>query len=124
VAGPVVKVEGARELRATMKRAGEDLSDLKEAHGKIGAVVKAATHPPNLTGALAGSIRTSGTKTQAVIRAGGARVPYAGVQEWGWPSHNITGQGYLTGAAKATEPTWTAIYRAEVEKILDRIRGA
>lgn len=122
--GPIVRVEGARELRSTMKRAGEQLTDLRDAHRKVGAVVTAATAPPVKSGALAGSVRPGATQTMALVRAGGARVPYAGVQEWGWPAHSITGKGFLTGAAHGTEPVWVGIYEAEVDKILGRIRGA
>ena len=32
--GPVVQVDGARELRASLKRAGDDLADLKDANDR------------------------------------------------------------------------------------------
>lgn len=107
-----------------MKKAGDNLDEMKEAHAKVSGVVKSATRPPTDSGSLASSVRPGATKTSAVIRAGGSRVPYAGVQEWGWPGHNIPAQPYLTTAAQQTEPVWTGIYQAEVQKILDRIRGA
>jgi len=38
----------------------------------------------------------------AVARAGGARVPYAGVQHYGWPARGITAHPFLTQAVQAT----------------------
>ena len=48
--------------------------------------------------ALAGSIRAGRGKTKSVIRAGKARVPYAGVTHYGWPARNIAPHPFLTDA--------------------------
>jgi hypothetical protein len=69
------------------------------------------------------SVRSSGTKTMALVRAGYASVPYAGVQEWGWPGRNIPAQPFIVPAAHETEPRWYEAYLSEVERILGRIRG-
>lgn len=124
MAGPVVEVIGARQLRATLKRAGDDLSDLKDVHGQISRLVIGATRAPRRTGRLAGSVRGSGTKTQAVVRAGRASVPYAGVIHYGWPGHHIAPNPFLIEAAHGTEPTWRALYLTEVDRILQRVKGA
>lgn len=120
---PQVQVEGARELRTSLKRCGDDLSDLKEANTVVATTVARAAHPPMLTGQLAASIRPSGTKTAAQVRAGGARVPYAGAIHWGWPAHNITAQPFLADAAQATEPIWTATYLQAIDKELAKVKG-
>jgi hypothetical protein len=120
-----VRVEGARELRSTLKRAGENLNDLKAAHSEAAQLVTAASRPrsPRRTGALAGTVRGSGTTTAAVIRAGGARVPYAGPIHFGWPGHNIEAHPFISEAAESTEPAWTRLYVNEVEKILEKVHG-
>jgi hypothetical protein len=123
---PVIKVEGAKELRASLKRAGADMKDFTAAHREAAAVVAAAAGPdtPRVTGMLASSIRPGATQTQAIVRAGGARVPYAGPIHWGWPRRNITPALFLTQPAAQTEPTWTEIYLQRLEDIIDKVHGA
>jgi hypothetical protein len=120
-----IRVEGAPELRRTLKRAGDDLSDLKTAHATAAQYVAARSRgtAPRRKGVLAASVRGSGTKTAAVIRAGGARVPYAGPIHFGWPSRGIAPQPWITEAAEDTEPTWVEIYERAVTRILDRVKG-
>ena len=123
--GGVVEVEGARELRATMRRAGEDLGDLKDAHAQVASYVSAAASgaAPRVSGTLAGTIRGNRAATSAVVKAGGAAVPYAGPILWGWPRRNIRSQPFLTDTAANTEPAWTDIYLQAVRRIVDRIHG-
>ena len=121
-----VTVRGARELRRSMRAAGEDMTQLNAAHKLASAIVAAdaARRAPRRTGRLAGSIRPAGTRTRAEVRAGFKRVPYAGPIHWGWPRKGIRPSLFLTTAAAATETAWTAAYRAEVERILNQIEGA
>jgi phage gpG-like protein len=121
----LASLEGEKELRRTLKAAGDDLADLKAAHARTADTVsvRGRQKAPRRSGRLAGSVRPSGTKTAAVIRAGGGAIPYAGVQEYGWPAHHIPAQPYLVPAAEETQPTWEAEYQADVEKILARVKG-
>lgn len=120
-----IQVQGARELRKTMKAAGEDLGDLKDAHARAGAIAgtRARSDAPRVTGTLGASVRWSGAAGSATIRAGSASVPYAGPIHFGWRARGIAPQPFITEAAQATEPEWTAEYQEAVEKILARIRG-
>lgn len=121
----LVKVEGARELRATMKKAGDDLADLKAANAAAAGIVApaAAGRAPVRTGRLAATVRPAGTKTAAIVRAGRAAVPYAGPIEFGWPGHNIEAQPFITTAAHDTEPEWTEVYWTAINRIINRVRG-
>lgn len=121
----LVRVDGAQQLRATLKAAGDDLSDLKDVNARTAAKVSATAVPrvPRRTGTLAATVRPAGTKTAAIVRAGKASVPYAAVVEFGWPGHNIEPQPYITSAAHDTEPDWTLFYEQEIDKILSRIKG-
>jgi hypothetical protein len=121
---PILEVEGAAELRKTMLAAGQDLSDLTKANKEVAAQVVAAVHAPRRSGALAGSVRGSGTKSGAIVRAGGARLPYAGPIHYGWRARNITPQPFLTDAAHNTEPAWVGTYNHAVDQILAKIKGA
>lgn len=120
-----IQVLGAKELRATLKRAGDDLADLKGAHGAAAQVVtgSARAGAPKRSGRLAANVRGSGAATSATIRAGGASVPYAGPIHFGWPGHNIEPQPFITEAAQRTEPVWVGLYTAAVDKILGRVHG-
>ncbi len=119
-----IEVVGARRLRATMKRAGIDLDELKNAHREAAEVVVKATRAPAVTGRLASSVRPGATKTAAIVRAGYASVPYAGPIHWGWPRRNIRAQPFLSDAATSSEGTWIQAYENEIEDIINRIEGA
>lgn len=124
--GPALQVEGGRELRASLKAAGADLGDLKAAHRAASTLVSAAAagRAPRRTGTLAASLRPGATQTSALIRGGGARVPYGGPIHWGWPGHNIAPNPFISEAAQATEPTWVEAYRRDVAHIVDSVKGA
>ena len=121
-----VEVEGGKELRKSLKGVEDGLKDLQAAHAAAAGIVSAAApaYAPLRSGALAGSIRGSGAKAAATVRAGGAKVPYAGVQEYGWPRRNIAAQPYIVPAAHDTEPTWIAVYQARVDELLGKVKGA
>lgn len=124
--GGGVQVLGARELRATMKRAEVELDDLKEAHAAAARLVayRSAAEAPKVSGTLAGNVRGSGAAGAATIRAGGTRVPYANPIHWGWEARNIAPNEFITRAAESTEPQWLhGIYTPAVDRILDRVRG-
>lgn len=131
--GATVDVDGAVKLRKSLAKAGADVKDFKEVHGKIGDYVgaTAAGRAPRRSGSLAASWRPGATKTQAVVRFGNASVPYANAIHWGTGPrpgkrgpHNIPGRQFATSAAAATEPTWLGWYWDELNKILAKIEGA
>ena len=126
MATPVLlRVDGARQLRTSMKAAGVDLSDLNAVNKQTASLVsaKATSGAPRRTGALAATVRPAGTRTAAIVRAGRATVPYANVIEWGWKARNIEAQPFVKEAAHSTEPEWTSFYETAIAKIIDRIRG-
>lgn len=123
---PLVEVEGARELRRTLKAAGDDLADLSAANAQVASYVaaRASSKAPRVSGKLAGTVRGNKAKANASIKAGGAATPYAGPIHWGWAQHNISPNPFLVDAAHETEPTWTDFYMREIDKILSRVKGA
>lgn len=120
------ELKGAAQLRRTLRQAGDDLTDLKEANARAARVVEPAARSkaPVDTGRLASTIRSSGTKTAGVVRAGRKSVPYAGPIHFGWPARGIPATPFIADAAKQTEPAWGAIYLEAVEKAISRIKGA
>lgn len=122
-AEPIVRVEGVRQLRRALSAAGDDLADFREANAAAAAIAAAAgrSQAPHRSGRLVASVRSSGTKTQAVIRAGGARIPYAGPIHWGWQRRHITAQPFLSAGAQGSEPSWLPVYTAAIDRIVARI---
>lgn len=128
---PIVSVAGGRMLRATLKTADHDLGTLKGVHASVAGVVagRAKQLAPKVSGTLAGTVRPAGTKTAAIVRAGFKRTPYAGPNNWGWPDAAagikgaFDGEHWMTKAAKQTEPQWLALYLAEVNKAISKVKG-
>jgi hypothetical protein len=123
---PTVTVEGLNTLVRTLRRAGEDIAELKEAHAAVGSMVAAAAaqRAPRRSGNLAGSVRPAKRANGARVMAGRASVPYAGPIHWGWPARHITAQPFVSEAARATESRWVARYTHDVQAALDHVRGA
>lgn len=117
---PTVRVSGARELRAALKRAGVSLQDLKDANEAVGQLVADAAKPegPRRTGRLVGSVRPAKAAGRARVMAGGASVPYAGPIHWGWPARGITAQPFIADAAQATEGQWLGQYQEALDDII------
>ena len=97
-------VTGLRETVRSLERLGVAVADMKAVFSKIGKnVVSDAQHlAPHKTGRLAASIKASNTKNKSIVRAGNARVPYAGVQHYGG-YNNISPHPYLTDAIQRNQ---------------------
>lgn len=121
-----IKVEGLNELIRTMNKAGQDISELKDAHHRAGEIVAsyAASIAPRRSGRLAGTIRAARQARRARVQVGRANVPYAGPIHWGWPARHIAAQPFLSEAAQATESTWRPIYEKAIADALEKVRGA
>lgn len=120
-----IKVEGQRELRKTLRQAGDDLEDLKAAHKAAAEIAAGGSRPltPVRSGTLQGTVRAGGTKTSAVLRAGKKAVPYAGPIHWGWPNRGIEPQSFLADGAKNTEPQWVELFYQALDKALKKVKG-
>lgn len=122
---PTVQVQGAKELRAAIKRA-EDVGlvrELKAAHKEAAEVVayEAQTIVPVVSGRLLESIRSSGTQTAGIVRAGKARVPYAGPIHFGWRARNIEPNPFLYEAADSRADEVRDTYFEAVGVVIDQI---
>lgn len=119
-----VKVEGAKRLRKTMKAAGADMKDLsrlnKEAANIVLPVAKAlAPVGDPKGGSIRNTIRAGATQKAGIIRAGNAKMPYAGMLHYGTPGgftdvlgrpNALKPQPWVAMAAKQTEPVWVDNY--------------
>lgn len=96
--GVRVRVEGLSKATRALGKAGADSQDMKVLMHELGMIVVKAASAPVLSGRLSGTIRAGRGKTKAVVRAGGARAPYAGVVHYGWPARNIEPNPFLLNA--------------------------
>lgn len=98
---PLVQVEGAREVRAALKRFDGRLDDLKDVHQAAGQPVadEARAIVPVDDGDLRGTIRLDRRAAGVAVLAGRAAVPYAGVIHFGWAAHGIEPDPFLYDAA-------------------------
>lgn len=97
-----IQVEGLAKTMRALSKAGADAEDMRNLMHRLGTLVVRAANPPVRTGRLAGTVRAGKGKTKAVVRAGGARAPYAGVVHYGWPARAIGAQPFLVGALNRT----------------------
>lgn len=111
-----------RQTIRSLQNAGVEVNDLKGASKKAGNVVvdESKTLVPELTGRLMNSIRASNTKNQSIVRAGGAKVPYAGVIHWGG-YHNIEPHPFLTEALNNKNQEVLTVYEQELAALLNRL---
>lgn len=123
---PGIKVEGLARLVRTLRRAGADLGELKDANRAAAEMVAAEgrARAPRRSGDLAGTIRSARAAARARVLAGRASVPYAAPIHWGWPLRDINAQPFLSEAAQATEPRWVKAYLRDVEHALGNVQGA
>jgi hypothetical protein len=120
-----LQVLGARGLRTTLKQAGLSVQDLKDSHAKVAELVQRGSAPeaPVRSGKLKRSMRSSGTQTAAIVRAGTAAVPYAGPIHWGWEARHIAAQPWIWKEAQDSEPQWLELYMHDLEGIVAKIEG-
>jgi len=97
-----ITVEGIKEVTDSLKKLNKDLESNIELNKELSTTLsqKASAMAPILTGALASSVKGNPSAEKAQILAGSAAVPYAGVQEYGWPDRNIKAQPYLNPAVR------------------------
>jgi hypothetical protein len=126
VSQALVQVDGVRELRASLKRAGDDLGDMKDANAAVAGMVagRASSLAPRVSGRLAASVRGNRAAASAVVKVGTASLPYAGPVHWGWPARHIAANPFAVNAAHDTEPAWTATYLDAIDRIIGKVRGA
>ncbi|MCT2043397.1 hypothetical protein M3D15_08675 [Pseudoclavibacter alba] len=121
-----IRIEGTRQLRRSLRAAGDDLSDLKEAHREAAAIAAEASADlaPKKSGKLAESIRSAGTKTFGEVRAGKKAVPYANPIHWGWFKRGIKPQPFASRGAQDSEGRWIRVYDTALENAIKKVEGA
>jgi hypothetical protein len=122
-ATPNAEIEGLNKLLRALEKLDEAAKDnLKEIGFKVGELVaqQGREEVPVLSGALRGTIRPARSARGAKVRAGSARVPYAGPIHFGWRSRNIRPNQFLYRAVDKNVDRALDMYLEEVYKIWNR----
>jgi len=119
---PTIEVKGADGLRRALRQVEGGTSDLKAAHLTAAKVVseEGSRLAPKRSGKLAASVRAAGQARQGVVRAGFARIPYAGVIHFGWAARNIQPQPFLYDALDSRTGEVMAVYEKQVDSIIKK----
>lgn len=96
--GVRVRVEGLNRVTRQLRAAGTDAQDMRDLMHHLGEIVIDGADIPSRTARLSANVRAGRGQTKAVVRAGSARVPYAGVIHYGWPARGIPARPFLTDA--------------------------
>jgi len=117
-----IKVEGLNQVVRALTEIGFETQDLKAAFGRISAAALPvyASKTPRDTGRLAADYRASKTKNRALLRVGRAAVPYAWVQQWGWPKRNIRAHHFVQEGDRVMEPRVIKLLEQEINQIIKR----
>jgi hypothetical protein len=119
---PTITVTGQRQLKRALKDIDGAMADLKLIHADAAKIVeqRAETLAPKETRRLAKSVRSSGTKSAGVVRAGSSSVDWAGPVHFGWPSRNIAPQPFLYDALDQRSDEVIAVYQRRVNAVIKR----
>lgn len=111
-----------RDLRAADKELDSDYSPRLRAANKAVAelvAVEARSRAPVLSGRLSASIGAGASGRSAYVKAGTpGRVPYAPIQEFGWPGHGISPQPFLYPAIAAKSESAVEEYAESIDAIM------
>lgn len=110
---------GAERTVRAFKALGLKTRDLAPAFGRIGEDIKrdAQSLTPVRSGRLIASLRSGKAKTRATVSAGGARIPYAGVINYGG-YHNIEPVFFLNEALEANRENAAGEIHTEMERAI------
>ncbi len=117
-----ITITGVKEVKDTLNKLGRDLESNIELNKELSTTLsqKASAMAPRLTGALASSVVGNPSAEKAQILAGSAAVPYAGVQEYGWPLRNIQAQPYLRPAVNNNMGYIIEKYNDSIQKAIKK----
>lgn len=121
---PTVEVIGLNRFVRQLKQLEPELLDeLKAANKDLASSVESEARGlvPTRSGNLASSLRSTGTARSGVVRAGKARVPYAGPIHFGWARRNIAPNPFLWTALDRRRGEVERRYGAELERIAGEV---
>ncbi|PCE13988.1 hypothetical protein AUC47_04895 [Microbacterium sp. SZ1] len=126
--GISARVDGAAQLRRTLRKAGADMSDMRQVHKRVGGVILPAARAgapvgPDAGGHIGSTVRVGASQSATTIRAGNKRLVYGPRTHWGWLRRRQLPNMWITRAAQSTEARWTQVYFDGITDIINTIKG-
>ena len=121
-----VTIEGIDKLRRALVKLDNAAKQDFKAAGKTAAEIvakQANNEVPVRSGRLRNTIRAGATQTSGVVRAGTAKVPYAGPIHFGWGRRRIHPNPFLYRAADKRVNEVVEAYLGQVYEIWNRNLG-
>lgn len=120
-----IRVRGLNEAVRALKVIGVPAKELGQAGYESGEIVanEARTLVPVKTGALRSTIRVARQQRKVVVRAGGARVPYANPIHWGWFRRGIKPNPFFSRALKLNIEEVYKRYFDNLNKLANKYGG-
>lgn len=115
-----IRITGAKALERDLFRLGIRVSDLDFSAIASEGMRLAASFAPRKSGALVRSLKASKGKSRASIRAGGAKVPYAGAINYGWARRNIAPARFMQRADRVLRRTAPARLEAQLRHLIQQ----
>lgn len=125
-----IEIDGLNGAIRGLKSLGVDVADLKDVFQEIGTEGRdvMSAFITSRSGALVRSLKPARAQNKAVVRGGGARVPYAGAQQWGWGASNsgagirgsFAGQHFFEKTDAVMEPRAEQLIVDGVEDLIRR----
>lgn len=118
-----ISVEGLNKTIRTLRKVDAEMGpEIKKINLDLAEslVPVARSLVPVQSGALRDSIRAAGQQRTGVVRAGKARVPYAGPIHFGWPKQHIRPQPFLYDALDQRRSAIMSEYVERIQKLIDR----
>lgn len=119
--GGKIEVVGLRDLQRALRKVSADApKELRKTNLEAARIVsdEAVRRVPVRTGRLRDSIRALAQQRGAAVRAGGARVPYAGPIHFGWPKRHIKPNPFLYEALDRRRQQVLDAYRKGVGHLI------
>jgi hypothetical protein len=117
-----IRVTGLNRVIRALKDVGVPATEIVKAGQESAEIVaaEARTLVPVRTGALRNSIRVGAQQRKIIVRAGGARVPYANPIHWGWFRRGIKPNQFFGRAIGGNINEIYKKYFDNLQRLLDK----
>lgn len=115
-------MEGLDELRRALRKyGGKELAAALRVANKEAAedvvLPQARAEAPERSGNLKGSLKALARQTDARIKGGSARVPYAAVIHFGWKARNIAPNPFVYRAVAKRSREFNGVYQKKMDEL-------
>ena len=117
-----IRVLGLNKAIRALKEVGVPAKEVAAAGKNAAEIVagEARTLVPVRSGRLRDSIRTGSQQRKVIVRAGGARVPYANPIHWGWFRRGIKPNQFFSRAIAGKIDAIYKQYFDNLQRLLDK----